>query len=210
MSGLLQAKGIRLPLIVIKNTCAFGSLSWSLLITVGRNERAGTFDCSWSKEFFHGCEKIIVCNFPAWPVIATAAMEIMLRDATLPAAEKAFLRDTKLFRQELKTDVIVPSVRFRSSDSPLDRWRCLLTAANATCTHVSQRIKDKVTSMHSRWVQMLAYPDEWTSIRILLRLFETFRPTDNPKRWDTMDLRQLDICACSQVTLKALDGCYKD
>ncbi|XP_055354771.1 uncharacterized protein LOC129600311 [Paramacrobiotus metropolitanus] len=129
----------------------------------------------------------------------------------LPRSERKLIRWRGPDRPDNDpSPVIIPCLCFRSSQTPTEHMRILLEALNDQCPAVSQRVFKKVKTIHARWVQTVAYPDQWNSIALFLYLFNHLRPGDAPKEWDTLDLRQLDIAELSPITFAALDGCFND
>ncbi|XP_055354762.1 uncharacterized protein LOC129600301 [Paramacrobiotus metropolitanus] len=211
MTTVLAAKGVRLPVVSIRNGSAIATPLGPPhdFLAVVRNDQSGVWECHGLSEVMTVCDQLVLINFTAVNFITGAALQIFTYDTvtSLPWFERAFLRRDTYNRP---FQVTIPRLRFRYGEAAAEGVRILLAAANDQCPAVSQRVLDKVTAMHARWVLTLAYPDQWTEIRTFLQMFSSLRPDDAPQRWTTMDLRHLDIAALSRVTFAALDGCFED
>ncbi|XP_055345022.1 uncharacterized protein LOC129592901 isoform X2 [Paramacrobiotus metropolitanus] len=189
IKSLLQTKGLCLSGIIVKNCLNCDQASF---LAISRNPRSGYFECVSLAELMTVCKDLVLVNYNAADAITLSAHEILFLDRATgkPTSETAFLRQDML---ETRCDVFIPLLRFRSTETTVEQRRGFLAAANAHCPPVSTRVLAKVTAMHARWVQTLAYPDQWIRIRTFLRLFNEFSSNGHPQRWDAMDIRQLPI-----------------
>ncbi|XP_055348762.1 uncharacterized protein LOC129595706 [Paramacrobiotus metropolitanus] len=206
--NVLAARGVRLPLIMVKNgrDAAFGA---SCFLGIDRNPRSGAWECSGLAKLTMVCEQLVLVNMATETLITGAAYKILAL-SDLPDQERALMRKYGSVDDNIRYPVTIPRLHFRSEDTSAERIRILLAAANDQFPAVSQRVYDKVSALHGRWVRTLAYPDQWNGIRVFLQLFNSLRPDDTPQRWDTMDLRQVDVAALTPVTFAALNGLYRD
>ncbi|XP_055357578.1 uncharacterized protein LOC129602560 [Paramacrobiotus metropolitanus] len=104
----------------------------------------------------------------------------------------------------------IPFLRFFCTESAMEQCRRLIAAVNVHCPAVTGRMAEKVTGMHRRWLQTLAYPGQWTGIRIFLNLFSCVGPNGRPQSWDDVDLRQLNGAVLSRLAMHILDEYFQD
>ncbi|XP_055348761.1 uncharacterized protein LOC129595705 [Paramacrobiotus metropolitanus] len=207
ISNVLAAMGVRLPVIMVKN--GRESAFWgSCFLCIDCNFHSGTWECKGLAKLMTVCEQLVLVNI-ATDTLVTGTAYKMLTISDLPV-EKALMRQYGSLSNNALCPVTIPRLRFRSVDTSAEQIRILLAAANDQCPAVSQRVYDKVAAVHARWVRSLAYPGQWNGIRVFLQLFNSLRPDDTPQRWDTMDLRLLDVAALTPITFAALNGLYRD
>ncbi|XP_055353412.1 uncharacterized protein LOC129599251 isoform X2 [Paramacrobiotus metropolitanus] len=204
---VLEAKGIRLPVVIVKNG---RDCIESPLLTVCHDSDTDTFEYPSLSPMMSVCEELVLSNYNAWEAILRSALEILHWDtgttSALPLSEMVFTR----CEYDGRCDIIIPLLRFRAAQTAVEQSRLFLAAANQHCMPASQRVLGKVTAIHGRWVQTLAYPEEWISIRIFLKLFNSFHRNYHPQHWNTMDLRLLDVTTLTNVTFAVLDAFFED
>ncbi|XP_055331777.1 uncharacterized protein LOC129583793 [Paramacrobiotus metropolitanus] len=200
---VFEEKDISLPLIILKN--GRDQMNYTLL-DICCNPRLGSSDCVALSKFWSVCEQLVLIGYNASDALKGSACRILFSDVA------AALPDSEIMRSKITAgcDIIVPLLHFHSTQTAAEQCRIFLTAANDSCPAVSQRVFERVTAMHKRWVQTLKYPDDWVRIRVFLQLFNSFGLNDDPQGWDTMDLRQLHIASLTNVTFAVLDSCFED
>ncbi|XP_055348713.1 uncharacterized protein LOC129595661 isoform X2 [Paramacrobiotus metropolitanus] len=215
---VLFRNGVRLPLIIVRNG-RDATLEWESWDAYLRETdcflfvymcHSGSLVCAGLPELMTVCEQLVLINFTVMHLPTQAAAWILRHDpaSELPVSERALMRSE--YSGVLRCPVIIPCVRFRSVESADEQARNLLATVNAHWPAVSQRVYKKVTAMHARWVRTLDYPDQWTGIRIFLQMFNPHCPDTTSQRWDSMDLRQLDIAGLNNITFAALDGLFRE
>ncbi|XP_055329817.1 uncharacterized protein LOC129582332 [Paramacrobiotus metropolitanus] len=209
IARLMQLEDLRLPLVIVKNGRDPVQYASSSFLSIRRKPRNGQLDSPGLSELMTVCDRLVLVNFIATATIIGSARQLMFPYAPsqLPDSEIPFFR---LNPASDCCEVSIPILRFNCTDTAECQRRALLAAANAQCPPVSQRVLEKVKAIHARWVRTFGYPDEWAGIRNFLQVFNNLSPEDNPQRWDSMDLRQLDIASLSNATFAALNGFYKD
>ncbi|XP_055353427.1 uncharacterized protein LOC129599262 [Paramacrobiotus metropolitanus] len=203
---LLKTKSICLPRIIILNGSDAARTSSFSLLALNRNNDTGEYECHALSKLMKVCEELLLINYNASEAINGSAFSILCKDqAHMMLRERDLIR----LRDYVRPDVIIPFLRFRSTETAAEQCRRFLAAANDNCPPITQHVREKVTAIHARWLRTFKYPEEWSRIPIFLEIFNSFGPDENRVRWDTMDLRQLDISALSRVTFAALDGCLQ-
>ncbi|XP_055347184.1 uncharacterized protein LOC129594510 [Paramacrobiotus metropolitanus] len=209
---VLKPKDICLPSLVINYAGPLTDITFFPILSPRRSRfhhfHNYTFECTALSDIMRVCKQLTLINVRAAEAIIGSAIQILYLDmeAALPEPERrVFMRPGHV----VKWDIIIPLLRFYSTETPAEQWRVFLAAANANCPVVSQAAFRKVTQLYAPWEQTLVYPDEWVGIRIFLQMLKEPCPAD-PQRWETMDLRQLDISTLTNVTVAALDACYTE
>ncbi|XP_055343493.1 uncharacterized protein LOC129591738 [Paramacrobiotus metropolitanus] len=205
---LLHAESRHLPLIIVKNgRDVIDVARTKAFLVFQRNDLNGQLECDELAGMMTVCDELMLINFTASEAIQGSACAILWADDGVPQpdVELDHIRDSPD-----RLEIIIPMVRFHSTQTAAEQARILLATADAHCPAASQRVLQKVTAIHARWMLTLVYPEQWSVIRDFLKLFNCLGPDDDPQRWDTMDLRQLDIPSLTNVTFVALDACFKD
>ncbi|XP_055354758.1 uncharacterized protein LOC129600298 isoform X2 [Paramacrobiotus metropolitanus] len=207
--SVLASKGIRIPVVLVKNTDRDTAFQ-SRFLNIDHHHPSEEWECCGLSKITTVCKKLVLINLSARHFITQAAIQMLDWDAAsvLPQSEKALMRGN--YSSGTECPVTIPCLRFRPVETPTEQARSLLVAANDHCPAVSQRVFEKVTTIYARWVNTLAYPEDWSCIRVFLQLFNTFSPGDLPQRWDSVDLRKLELADLTHVTFAALDGCFQD
>ncbi|XP_055345088.1 uncharacterized protein LOC129592954 [Paramacrobiotus metropolitanus] len=207
LRDILAGKGLRVPLLIVRNGLdsmkeagdSFLALKWNY--DKGENCR-----CGMVFSLMDVCQQLILLNYTASDRNGNESRVNMFHTApNLPWPE----HEPGIARGDAdgQLDVVIPVVRFRSTETEAEHCRRFLAAVTTRCPAVTKRMRKKVAKAHARWVEMLVYPDEWSDIRRFLQLFSDPAET---KQWDEVDLRKLDVAALSKLTVHLLDGYYKD
>ncbi|XP_055342614.1 uncharacterized protein LOC129591108 [Paramacrobiotus metropolitanus] len=209
---LLGVKGIRVPRVIVMNGTTLGPPACSSLVT-SCNDPSEEFECHMLTDFLSVCEELLLINYTASEAIVGSSLKILFiyinfHVPPLMKRERLLLR--RVFEVDAPTAVVVPFMRFRSTETAAEQCRRFLSTANDNCPAITHRVFQKVSAIYARWVRMLSYPEQWTRVHIFLKMFNSLNLTDNPQRWDSVDPRQLDISALSKMTFEALDGCFED
>ncbi|XP_055345421.1 uncharacterized protein LOC129593230 [Paramacrobiotus metropolitanus] len=199
---VLLAKGIRIPVMILRN-CASRRAE-----LIKNTATSGNYECRNFSKLMAVCERLLIVHhnfsfaeaFFRRPILCSGEPQM------IPEPEKAFVRP---YCPDKPGRVVrVNRLLLRSADSVDQHVRLLLLAANNACLLVSQCVIDKITYVHQRWRQTLAYPEDWVAVRNFLNLFSGFLSDGTPQRWDALDLRELDISALSKITLAAIDEIF--
>ncbi|XP_055343092.1 uncharacterized protein LOC129591458 [Paramacrobiotus metropolitanus] len=223
MVRVLQAKGIRVPLLIVKNACdpkekgEHGLTLLELKPMSSNNEQ--DYVCSMLSQLMTVCQELLLINHTVriptgqhspimrlfgndplqWPdgIDGGQWFHVIRDDRYGPNGPPALL------------DIIIPLLRIPSTDTAAEQRQRFLSVLNDNCPAVTPRVRKKVKAVHARWVRKWTYPDRWTAIRVFLNLFSGFRSDDSPRSWDAVDLRKIDISMLSKLALTILDGYYK-
>ncbi|XP_055350158.1 uncharacterized protein LOC129596810 isoform X2 [Paramacrobiotus metropolitanus] len=212
-STVLAAKGIRVCRIIVKNGYDVAAYPMQPVVFVTiRQEMLEMNQATWD-EVMSVCDELVLINYMASQAITESANQLLYECTGGDRPVPEMLRPERK-RSFVDLGVTIPVLRFRSGipscrEEAAEECRRFLVAANDSCPAVSQHVLQKVTALHARWVETLEY-HEWNGIRKFLTLLNSLRPTDTPRPWETMDLRQLDVSTLNNLTFAALHGCYKD
>ncbi|XP_055350280.1 uncharacterized protein LOC129596903 [Paramacrobiotus metropolitanus] len=207
--GVLESKGIRLPLLIVKNGYESPRPWYSSFFWLRLNEDSEQFECSYLPRWMSVCEKLVLLNYTTCDDTGTNSKLLVLFyecGLTWPDGENAFMRDD----DEGQLDIVIPFVRFRGTETAAEHCRRFIAAVSSSCPAVTEEIKEKITAVHARWLQTLAYPEQWAGIRGFFQMYNGFRHDGSRQRWDQVDLRQLDMSLLNHLTFAALDFYYKD
>ncbi|XP_055331724.1 uncharacterized protein LOC129583783 [Paramacrobiotus metropolitanus] len=151
------------------------------------------------------CKELVLVSYTASHPANNPTVLVTLIDNAA-----AWLKVTFRGHSEQSPSVCIPHLHFRSTDNPNELSRRFLTAVNDHCPEVAQHVYAKVTALHARWKETLAYPDEWVAFRSFLKIFSSFNPHHTSTWWEEADLRELDVFVLSRFALHFLDGCHTD
>ncbi|XP_055354642.1 uncharacterized protein LOC129600217 isoform X2 [Paramacrobiotus metropolitanus] len=213
---ILGAKDRRVPLLVIKNT---GDLpeALSALMDTGRmpGEEASRYECRGLRQWMTVCRQLLLVDYNA--AIPTGSGNSLMDQLFFFApADLAWLDDSGQRAGDMvkargaHLQIRIPFLRFHCTETAAEQSQRFITAVNDNCPPVSQTMTEKVTGMLLRWVRSLAYPDQWTGIRIFLNLFSSVGPDGLPQPWDGADLRQLNAAVLSRLAMHILDEFFPD
>ncbi|XP_055356142.1 uncharacterized protein LOC129601369 isoform X2 [Paramacrobiotus metropolitanus] len=203
---VLLAKGIKVPMIIIKNCAnANGEL-------VKNAVGSGNYECENFSKLMAVCDQLLIVNheFTVQTFFREPALSVLSvgQPQALPEPEQRFLRprcDDKDYRV-----VAINRLILHSAETSDQHVRLFLLAVNNSYPPISHFVYDKVAVIYQRWLQTLVYPEDWAAVRNFLNLFSGFHLDGSLQRWDTLDLRKLNIPALNRLTLAAIDETFKD
>ncbi|XP_055354646.1 uncharacterized protein LOC129600219 [Paramacrobiotus metropolitanus] len=206
---IFQAKDLRLPLIIIKDS---GDRPEAALMhmTVMTAETDG-YRCRVLSQWMGVCQQLLLINYTtSLPTGLHSLLDLLFG----PDASKTTWEDggdvaARWMERDTLT-ITIPFLRFHCTETGKEQRGRFIAAVNDHCPAVSQGITAKVTKMLARWVQTLVYPDQWTGICQFLILFSSVDPDGRPQRWDDVDLRQLDVTVLSRLAMHMLDEFFQD
>ncbi|XP_055353579.1 uncharacterized protein LOC129599380 [Paramacrobiotus metropolitanus] len=205
IDDILTAKGLKLPLFIAKNgyDCVHRSCTSFLYLQWNGAEN---YSCCTVEWLMRVCQHLVLLNYTASDRKGDESHVNMFRtafDSPWPEFDAEIVR----YKSDAQLNVVIPVLRFRSTEAAAERRQRFLATVNKHCPVVSQQVYEKVAAAHARWVETLVYPDEWSDIRRFLQLF-----SDPPEaqQWEEVDLKELDVATLSRLALHLLDGYYKD
>ncbi|XP_055345089.1 uncharacterized protein LOC129592955 [Paramacrobiotus metropolitanus] len=157
IKSILQNKGLRLPVMIVKNGLNCDQASF---LTFKHNTSSDSFECVALTELMSVCEELLLVNYNAADAITLSAQEVLFLDRAAPP----YIYETAFLRYDIydaRCDVFIPLLRFRCPETTAEQRRIFLATANNNCPPVSLRVLEKAKAIHARWVRTLAYPDQW-------------------------------------------------
>ncbi|XP_055354662.1 uncharacterized protein LOC129600232 [Paramacrobiotus metropolitanus] len=171
-------------------------------------EETNQFEYHALSQWMRACQQLLLVNFAIPTGRDSSLLHARLFDK---ASDWTWLKDRHRMVSELHPGahlrIVIPFVRFYCTESVVEQCRRLIAALNNHCPTVTRRMTEKVTSMHGQWVRTLAYPDQWTGIRIFLNLASSI---GGQQPWDGVDLRQMDVAVLSRLAMHILDEYFQD
>ncbi|XP_055332881.1 uncharacterized protein LOC129584650 isoform X2 [Paramacrobiotus metropolitanus] len=160
---VLLAKRIRVPVIIIRN-CRnrYGEL-------IKNTATTENYECQNFSKLVDVCDKLLIVNheFTAGTFFREQAL-CLEEPQVIPETDRPFVRP---YCHDRGSRVVkIDRLLLRSTETIEQHVRLLLLAANNSYPLVNKFIYDKMTCIHKRWLQTLAYPEEWVAVRNFLNL----------------------------------------
>ncbi|XP_055342007.1 uncharacterized protein LOC129590681 [Paramacrobiotus metropolitanus] len=108
-----------------------------------------------------------------------------------------------------KIQVTIPKLVFDCSNDLVSMVCRFMWALDDNFPPVAEDVYAHVKSVHARWVQTIAYPHEWETIRAFLSVFSGFHADGTPRLWMETDLRLLDVCKPSRMALLGIGELFR-
>ncbi|XP_055354135.1 uncharacterized protein LOC129599830 [Paramacrobiotus metropolitanus] len=185
---LLTIRDIQLDYIVIKNGFSFDGVTinpdmYFLPEPVGQHMDR-LWKCSILTTLSTVCRHLVLRNFTVRDFTHYMKSRFMYSE---------FPRDRVPLHCRREMPLTIPYLILHSSDGDGGIFRKFLLAAEMNHPPIGATVYDSVRSIHRRWVDNLAYPNEWRAIRHLLQLYCGFLLDGSDRGWVDVDLRQVDV-----------------
>ncbi|XP_055355894.1 uncharacterized protein LOC129601179 [Paramacrobiotus metropolitanus] len=210
----LKAQNHRVPLIIMQNSGDRPELNVVLLDIGPVGEETDQYECRALRQWMGACRQLLLVNYTA--ALPTGWHRSLLDKLfCYGAGDRTWLEDGHRaeegeYERGAHLPISIPFLRFHCTENAAEQCRRFIASVNDHCPAVRQQMIEKVTGVLARWVQTLAYPNQWTGIRMFLNLFSSIGPDGSPQSWDNADLRQLNVAMLSRLAMHILDEYFKD
>ncbi|XP_055331585.1 uncharacterized protein LOC129583688 [Paramacrobiotus metropolitanus] len=206
---ILQSKGIRLQRIISKKGIDPLIKPGSALLGLYNQQNDNNYECRALSALTTVCEEILLIDYTASDPRFLKLLVICLFNHTGAPWPTNLTHEGDSIGHS-QPNVAIPFLRCSSTETAVERRRRFLAVVNDNCVAVNEEDYAKVTALHAGWLQTLAYPEEWTGIRMFLQLFCPFSTTDSAVCWDAVDLRELDVSSLNRLAIHILVACCED
>ncbi|XP_055356569.1 uncharacterized protein LOC129601723 [Paramacrobiotus metropolitanus] len=216
LAATLEAINITLPLIVFKDHIITDPGKMGSIEAADLQHPAADIMTLYR----HHCKLILLHNWKIDHLFGQTMcfvfkQKIMYQFGTghpLPAHEQAFMRPITKQSHELPIDhlrITIPRKLLRCDDDDMDMTSRIMCALNDNFPPVTEEMLERVTAVYARWLRTLNYPDDWQPIRNYLLLFSPFEPDGQPKSWEGVDLRAVDVTTLSRMAIYGIDALFQ-
>ncbi|XP_055350243.1 uncharacterized protein LOC129596870 [Paramacrobiotus metropolitanus] len=213
LTDLLTVMGIKLPLLVLKNSVITQCASVPYLPDKLRRKHGATFQIGLLRNI---CERILLYNCTVAKVFGPPMYDVFVSNGMgfvpLPAHEREAMRFVaQTYDYMLDIDglqITIPRLHFSCDKGWEHMASRFMWALDNNNPPITDDVYAKVAAVHTRWVDTLAYPEQWETVRSFLCMFSGFDMDGTPRQWDQVDLRDVNVKQFSRMVLLGISKAF--
>ncbi|XP_055336708.1 uncharacterized protein LOC129587130 isoform X2 [Paramacrobiotus metropolitanus] len=226
LADLLEIMGIKLPAIIFKDFSITDSLNLYNRVDYSESPNRKLFAWHgatiWLDFSHNSCQRIVLHNWNLKKIFGRTVHAVFLNPfpigrKILPTHEaqwiQPFMHESSIFWGDVleidKMQITIPKLILDCSQDMESMIGKFMWALDSNFPPIEDEVYMKVKNVHVRWVQTLAYPEEWETIRAYLSVFSGFHADGTLKCWNEIDLRCMEVCTLSRMALLGLAEIFR-